>query len=64
MNLHAEEVRCPCFWCQRDGQEVTGHRVVRYYTDDKPLSAENQAMMDEIVKDAIRGAERRGAEHD
>jgi hypothetical protein len=59
MNLHAEEVRCPCFWCQRDGQEATGHRLVRYYSDEKPSSPEVKEAMDKIVQEAIRNAGRR-----
>ena len=59
MNLHVEEVDCPCRWCQIHGQKATGHRVMRYYFDDVKPSAEAQAMMDEIIKDAVRAAARR-----
>lgn len=58
MNLHAEPVDCPCQWCQLHGQNVTGHRVMRYYFDEVKPSAAAIAMMDEVIRDAVRAASR------
>lgn len=58
MNLHFKDVPCPCFWCQCNGQEATGHRITRYWCDDSPPSPECQAAMDEVIKDVVRDAQR------
>lgn len=54
MNVHWEDVPCPCPWCQLTGQQDSLHRVRRMWADDQPPSEEAKALMDEIVKDAIR----------
>lgn len=54
MNVHFEDVPCPCPWCR--GRSDSLHRIRRMWADDKPPSAEAKALMDEIVKDAIRAA--------
>lgn len=61
MNLHVEEVPCPCPWCRR-APSASLHRIRRMWFDDKPPSAEVQAVMDRIVKDALESASRTGAE--
>ena len=53
MNLRVENVSCPCAWC-RLGDQDSLHRVSRIIFDDKPMSPETQAMLDEIIKDALR----------
>jgi hypothetical protein len=62
MNLHVEEVPCPCPWCSLSGQRNSLHRVSRMWFDDTPPSAETKAIMDEIVKDAIESAQRRNGD--
>lgn len=64
MNVHFEEVPCPCPWCAVADQQNSLHRVRRMWTDDRPPSAEAQALMDEIVKNAIRAAALNGAKHE
>lgn len=59
MNPHIEQAPCPCPWC-RAGDRNSLYRISRMWFDDKPVSAEMKAMLDEIVADAIRTVERRG----
>lgn len=56
MNLHFKDVPCPCEWCKSRGQEVTGHRLTRYWYDETEPSLEVQAAMDEVIQDAIISA--------
>ena len=57
MNLRFEDVPCPCPWCRLTGQQDSLHRVRRILFDDKPLSPEAKAMLDEIVKDVLRAVQ-------
>lgn len=57
MNIHWEDVPCPCPWC-RAGDSNSLHRIRRMWTDDTPPTPEAQAIMDEIVKEAIESAGR------
>lgn len=57
--IHIEQVPCPCPWC-RAGDRNSLHRISRmWFDDEKPPSPEAKALMDEIVRDAIRAVERR-----
>lgn len=56
MNLHYRDEPCPCPWCSLSGQRDSLHRIRRVWMDDSPPSAEAQALMDEIVRDALRAA--------
>lgn len=53
MSVHFEDVPCPCPWCRLAGQQDSLHRVRRMLVDDKPLSDEAKAILDEIVRDAL-----------